>query len=36
MVEPGKPLASLDRAAQECPHPALRVQLRLIEGEAAS
>ena len=34
MVEPGETLASLDRTAQECPHPALGVQLRLIEGEA--
>jgi hypothetical protein len=35
VVELGETLASLDRAAQECPHPALSMQLRLIEGEAA-
>ena len=36
VVELGETLASLDRAAQECPHPALGVQLRLLLRHAAA
>ena len=35
VIECNEPLASLDRAPQEGPHPALRLQLRLLASQTS-